>query len=244
MRHCLYKYFSQRKWAEAFLNGDLLFRSLSYFRDYEDQSVREDQNEGTAIFRPEGGLLVNNLTQGKSFTLPGHAFESSANQEQIFVFCVSRSLNDELRERFRAVACVEILEVGAFCARVEAALPPTATFPGRPGRTRIGQRVEYYREAEGGNPRWALPDLIATSKLDSYAWQDEFRLVFSLTDALGFEKVNVRIVQGNARKAPNHAEHHSYPVSAGSLRDICQLHELPATGTVANILPAAASRCR
>ncbi len=73
-RRSLYKYFSERKWAEAFINGEVLFRSLSYFRDYEDNNVREDQNEGTSIFRPEGGLIINNLTQGTTFTLQEHAF--------------------------------------------------------------------------------------------------------------------------------------------------------------------------
>ena len=224
-RRNLYKYFSERKWAEAFLRGEVLFRSLSYFRDYEDKNVRGDRNEGTAIFRPDAGLVVNNLTQGTTFTLAGHALESAANHEEIFVFCVSRSLTDELRERFKAVVCVEILDIGAFCGRIEAALPPTATFPGRQGRKRIGQRVEYYMETEASNPRWALPDMIATSKLDSYAWQDEFRLVFSVTNALGFEKVAVRLTQGNVRKPPNPTEHHCFPVAAESLRDICRLHE-------------------
>jgi hypothetical protein len=225
MRHSLYRYYSDRKRAEAFLDGELLFRSLSYFRDYEDKNVRGDQNEGTAIFRPEGGLIINNQTQGKTFTLPRHAFESAANQEEIFVFCASRSLTDELRIKFEAVVCVEILKIRTFCERIEAALPPKATFPGRPGQTRIGQRVEYYQETEGGSPRWALPDKIATSKLDSYAWQDEYRLVFCLTDALGFEKADLRLVQDHAREAPKPAEHHEYPVRARSLRDICRLHE-------------------
>jgi hypothetical protein len=203
-RRSLYKYFSKHEWAEAFLDGKVLFRSLSYFRDFEDKQVREDQNEGTAIFRPERGLIVNNLTRGKTYTLPpGYAFESTAKQDEIFVFCVSRSLTCELRERFEAVACIEILRIGTFCARVEAALPPQATFPGPPGRTRIGRPVEYYPETEGGNPRWALPDMIATSKRDHYARQDEFRLVFSLTDALRFEKVEVRIAPDNLRMPLN-----------------------------------------
>jgi hypothetical protein len=224
-RRSLYKYFSEHKWAEAFLEGKVLFRSLLYFRDFEDKKVREDQNEGTTIFRPEGGLIVNNLTQGRTYTLPpGNAFESTAKQDEIFVFCVSRSLTSELRERFGAVACIEILQIGTFCAGVEGGLPSHATFPGPTDRTRIGRRVEYYQETEGGNPRWALPDAIATSKLDHYAWQDEFRLVFSLTDALRFEKVQVRIVPDNSRKTQDAAEHHSYLVNVGSLRDICRLH--------------------
>lgn len=217
MRHRLYKYYSDRKWAEAFLDGELLFRSLSYFRDYEDKNVRGDQNEGTAIFRPEGGLIINNQTQGKTFTLPRHAFQSAANQDEIFVFCASRSHTDELRGKFEAVVCVEILKIRTLCERIKAALPPNATFR--------GGLVEYYQETEGGSPRWALPDKIATSKFDSYAWQDEYRLVFCLTDALGFEKAGLRLVQDNAREAPKPAEHHDYLVKARSLRDICRLHE-------------------
>jgi hypothetical protein len=143
-RRSLYKYYSERKWAEEFLDGKLLFRSLAYFRDYEDKSVREDQNEGAALFRPEGGLIVNNLTQGKTFILPDHAFVSGAKQEEIFVFCTSRSDTDELRQGFKAVACVEILDIGTFCSRIEAALPPAARFPAGPdwatGRVLPGDR--------------------------------------------------------------------------------------------------------
>jgi hypothetical protein len=165
-RRRLYKYFSERKWAEAFLRENLLLRSLSYFRDHEDNEVRGDHNERTVVFRPEGGLVINSLTQGTTMTLPGPAFESSAKQEEIFVFYLSMSLTEELRERFRAIACFEILTIGSFCDRIERAVclrPPL--FPGRPGgRARLGQRVEYYKETEAGNPRWALPDMIAVSK--------------------------------------------------------------------------------
>src|SRR5512134_3388537 len=161
VRRSLYKYYSDRRWAEKFLDGKPLFRSLSWFRDYEDNNVREDENEGTAVFRPQGGLVVNNLTQGSTFTLPHHAFESAVKHEEIFVFCTSRSHTDEIRKRFGAVACVEILDVKAFRIRIEKALPPEAKFPKLPGRpARIGRRVEYYREAESSNPRWALPEII------------------------------------------------------------------------------------
>ena len=217
MRHCLFKYFSERKWAEAFLEGQVLFRSLSYFRDYEDESVRSDQNEGTARFRPIGGLIINNQTQGTTFTLPGHPFESVARQDEIFVFCASKSRNDKRRERFEAVACVEVREIKVFCERIKAALPTSATFYGR--------RVDYYLDTDEGNPRWALPENIATSKLNTYAWQDEYRLVFSLTNALTFENVNLRLVADSAPRPPKESDHPKYLVEARSLGDICQLHE-------------------
>jgi hypothetical protein len=216
MHHSLYKYYSEREWAEKFLDGELLFRSLSYFRSCED-AVRGDKNEGTAVFRPEGGLQVHNQTQGTTFTLPNHAFESAANQEEIFVFCLSRSCTERIRKEFKSVVCVEVRNIPAFCATIKVALSPKAEF--------FGKRVDYYKEAEGGNPRWALPDQIATSKLNSYAWQNEFRLVFSLTDAFKFENVATRLVQESVKDAPRIIEHPKYLVKARSLRDICRIHE-------------------
>jgi hypothetical protein len=197
--------------------GQVLFRSLSYFRDYEDQEVRGDRNEGVSIFRPEGGLIINNLTQGKTVVLPNHTFESTANQDEIFVFCASRSLNDELRERFKAMVCVEILNIKAFCERVKGALPAAANF--------WGQEVEYYDHAEGGNPRWALPEKIAVSKLRSYAWQREYRLVFCLTNAMDFENVKLQLITDNFREISKRAEYPKYAVCVNTLSDISRLHE-------------------
>ncbi|KVD68856.1 hypothetical protein WS62_14020 [Burkholderia sp. ABCPW 14] len=224
----LYKYFSDRKWAEEFFDGKLLFRSLAYFRDYEDNHVRSDDKEGTSVYRPNGGLIINNLTQGTTFTLPYHAFESSAKQDEIFVYCLSRSLSEMLRQRFDAAVCVEVLDVAAFCTRITAALPPAATFPGQSGKTKIGWRVDYYNEAEAANPRWALPDMIATAKSKGYAWQEEFRLVFSLTKAFAFENVTPRLVHVNSKDAAKPDEHHKRLVCAQGLRDICRLVEFNA----------------
>lgn len=224
MRYSLYKYYDKREWAEAFLDGNLRFRSLSYFRDYEDEHVRGDKNEGTSVYRPEGGLVITHHTQGWIKTIPW-SFNSTANQEHIFVFCLSRSFNVELRKRFESVACIEIFDVKAFCGRLEAALPVGATLPGKPGRTHIGQRVEYYDETDNCTPRWALPDVIAASKLKTFFWQDEYRLVFSLTDALGFEKSDMRLVRDGNTEAPKPAEHRHFDVAAGNLRDVCRLHD-------------------
>ena len=208
------------------MEGNILFRSLAYFRDYEDLNVRGDNYEGDSVYRPEAGLVVMNHTQQTTFTLPGYAFQSAAHQEEIFVCCLSRSLSSEIANRFGAHFCVEILKIGPFCKRLVAALPSNATFPGAPGHTRIGNDVEYYDPAEGSSPRWALPDKIAISKVNTYAWQEEFRLVFTLTDAFGFENVRTRLVKNEHKNVPNLTEHHSYSVRTQSLRNICHLHEL------------------
>jgi hypothetical protein len=211
----LFKYFTEQRWADAFLEGKILFRSLAYFRDYEDTKVRGDRNEGISIYRPEGGLLINNHTQGKSFTIPDAAFEVVTNQEEIFVYCLSRSLTDGLRERFESVACVEILKPPNFCERIKKALQAEAIF--------VAGRVEYYCQNDPPNPRWALPDRISLSKEESYRWQNEFRLSLTVTDAFGFEKGSHRIVLGKP-ETPKAAEHQEHQVEVGSLRDICRLH--------------------
>ena len=59
---------------------------VAYFRDIEDNGVRGDANEGTGLFHPEGGIRGMNHTQGRSFTLPSHAFTSTARCDEIFVF--------------------------------------------------------------------------------------------------------------------------------------------------------------
>lgn len=220
----LYKYFSEERWADAFLKGEMLFRSLSYFRDYEDMNVREDQYEGTTVFQPPNGLIMNIEGQTEACLLPRYAFRSTTKQDEIFVFCLSRSLSEDLWQRFNAVTCVEISNVPTFCQRIEAALPTTAKFPTLSNRSRIGHRVQYYETADPPRSRWALPDMIAISKQKGYAWQDEFRLVFSLTDALEFENINPCITNSVEREPPKPAaaEHYCHTITVGDLSDICR----------------------
>jgi hypothetical protein len=218
MRHSIFKYFSERKWADAFLDGDVLFRSLSYFRDYEEQEVRGDKYEGTSKFRPAGGLVVNNQTQRTTFILKNFSFQSTVNTDEVLVFCSSRSFTERLRQKFKARACVEILEIKAFCEIVRDALPSGASF--------FASRVQYYPETEVSNPRWALPEKIAVSKLDQYRWQNEYRLVFCETNALNFEKGSFRLVHDSHLQPKASVRHSSRVVKADGMGKICRLLNL------------------
>lgn len=135
MRHSLFRYFDDRRWADAFLTGDLYFRPLSYSRAIEDGQVRGDRHEGVSVYAPQGGLLVTNQTQGTTFTLPNHRFESAVRRDDIWVYCLSRVFNAALAAEFAAVVCMEILDIPEFCKRVRAALPA--------GAECIGRRVDY-----------------------------------------------------------------------------------------------------
>lgn len=103
-------------------------------------------------------------------------------------------------------------------------MPDGATFPAvQPGHPRIGHKVEYYDETEAGNPRWELPERIAVSKLRRYAWQAEFRLAFSVTDAFRFENVSPQLIHDDHRDVRSRRQYPQRLVTARSLRDIAQL---------------------
>ena len=80
------------------------------------------------------------------------------------------------------------------------------------------------RGTDDCNPTWACPDMIAALKSKTFAWQDEYRLVFSLTNALAFENAQYALVRDETSQERKRAEHQPYDLNAGSLRDICRLH--------------------
>src|SRR5437867_5680567 len=128
-----FKYFSEREWADAFISdGAMRFRTLAFFRDFEDAQTRGDFNEAVAILRPANGLAGRNRTQARDFLMPGATVEFFVKAGEIFVYCLSKSQSETMRERFNAVACVEIFDPKAFCRRVQKALPWKASFGGRP----------------------------------------------------------------------------------------------------------------
>jgi hypothetical protein len=217
-----YRYFTGVEWAEKFMDGGLLFRSLSHFKNIEDGEVRGDLREGSISYQPKGGLIGDNQTQGKAFRLPeGSYFDSGVKAEEIFILCASNSMTDELRIRFEAKACVQILRLATFCARIQYELPPTATFR--------AERVVYYSPANEPGPKWAFPDMIAFSKVDGYAWQDEYRFVFSLTDALKYGATAQKVVIPNQPPGtalpPAPPVPHQKCLTVKSLGDICKLHK-------------------
>jgi hypothetical protein len=67
--------------------------------------------------------------------------------------------------------------------------------------------------------------MIAALKFKTFAWQDEYRLVFSLTNALAFENAQYALVRNGSSQQPKPAKHQYYDLNAGNLHDICRIHE-------------------
>jgi hypothetical protein len=219
----VFRYYADERWAREFLRGNFRFWSLAYFRDLEDKGIRGDPNEGRAVHAPAAGLEITNQTRGTKHTVT--AFTSTVRYDEIFVFCLSRAFSADLWDEFAAVVCIEVVDVPQFCSRVVAGLPGDASFPGAPGRERVGRRVDYYNASEAAGTRYALPDQIACSKLAGYRRQDEFRLVFSRTDALKFQKVDMKLVlQGSLPDPPRITDHAYFDATIGAIDDLCRVY--------------------
>jgi hypothetical protein len=224
MRHSRFKYFSKLDYAQQFLEGKMFCQTAAFFRDYEDaeaQQVIGDEYEGTRLYRPLNGLEMTNLTRNYQQNLKmGMEFITKANE--IYVFCVSLSFNDALREEFKAVACAEICDPREFIARWQKALPEEAKRDGK----HISQRVGYYRPEDLPGNVWALPDLITTTKLKRFEYQDEYRFAYTTTEAFAFQNCKIEVFDRKARPLPKPEEHHNETLELGDLKDICRIHKL------------------
>jgi hypothetical protein len=222
MKHRRFKYCSRREYAEAFLDGKVFCQTAAFFRDYEDALAKQiigDEYEGTRLYQPLTGLEINNLKRSHSFTL-NMGMECLTKAHEIYIFCMSLSFTDLLKKEFNAVACVEILDPRAFISRWLNALPEEA----KQKEKHVARRVRYYKPEDVPGNVWALPDLIITTKLKRFAYQHEYRLAYTTTDAFAFGNCTYQLVDRKARPSPKPEEHFHQTLELGDLRDICRLH--------------------
>ena len=216
----LFKYLPA-KYVEAFVrDGAVLFRSLSYFRDYEDAQVRGDEFEGTRLHRPQNGLEISLTATQQKVVLP-HFFESSANEDDIFVFCLSTVLSADLAAQFQASACVEISNRSMFIAGIRAAL---LRRPSIKSKMLVYGEVNYYTPEQPPIGDWALPEKIAMSKLSVYMHQNEYRVAFAVNDAFRVQNTRLRLVSPGERRAPRAISHPERLFKLGSLAKQCKVH--------------------
>jgi len=223
MRHSRYKYFSQIDHARQFLDGKMFCQTAAYFRDYEDKEAQQvigDEYEGTRIYRPANGLEFHNQTRSTFGNLQ-RGMECLTKAHEIYIFCVSLSFNGLLKQEFKAVACVEIRDPHKFISRWLEKLPEEA----KTNDKHVARRVDYYTPEDLPGNVWALPDLITTTKLKRFEYQDEYRFAYTITDAFAFQNCTYNLVDRKARPAPKPEEHHHETLELGNLRDICKLHE-------------------
>ena len=152
----LYKYLPLQYAERMLCRGELLFRSLSYFRDLEKDGVRQDDNEGILSHRPADGLELTKVGTGEIIKLP-HRFEAEAKVNQIFVACFSTEFSKDLAAEFGADACVEVADSIKLVARVRSAIRLRAAIDKKVLPFGL---VQYRTGEEPPNVDWALPEKI------------------------------------------------------------------------------------
>jgi hypothetical protein len=222
----------ERQWAEHSLQGEVVFRSLAYFRDFEDPVRKQaigDRCEGTQAGMLKAGIIVTDHSTGKVLSKFVEPFEFNAqvNAEAIFVFCVSNSFNEVLRREFGATACIEILNKREFFARLDSAPPAGAKLVSGP--------VRYDEYAAEAHLKTLIaqpsPQDIVRSKIDYFSYQDEYRFAFSTGDALNDGQSRLCLRAFKPWRSP--AQHHSNVLHLGDLTDFCRLHDWPTSSPTA-----------
>ena len=116
----LFRYLSD-EYIDAFVRrGEVFFRALSYYRDYEDADVRSDTFEGTRVHLPIDGLKATVVGTAEVVSLP-YTFESTAREDDIFVYCLSTERSEELAEKFNIFCLILILIFPVDCSHVSSA---------------------------------------------------------------------------------------------------------------------------
>jgi hypothetical protein len=212
----LYKYLAA-PFADAFVRrGEILFRSLSYFRAIE-HAARGDEAEGVHIDAPDNDVTLETNT---GIRVSGrYRYLRSVNQELTFAFCCSTELSDDLFVAFGADTCVEILDPEAFFLRCRVAVrTPLPIDP--PGL--IHRPVAYFRPN-----REAPLDVTNSKNLPflkhfGFADQKEYRAAFARQG--GFTQVQ-RIVQPHFTFAEEIAAagRHERLLRLGDLRGITNI---------------------
>jgi hypothetical protein len=218
----IFKYIPEQ-YLEAFLNnGELLFRSLSYFQHYED-NVRGDKSEGARLYKPESALEITKTQTGEKVLLTGGAFQSNVDADNIFIFCASRVLSKDLASAFNCNICVEITSIATLLSKIRASL---LIRPSIKNKTLLFGDVAYYDMRNPPIIDWAIPEKIVMSKLDAFKTQNEFRISYCLNNAFDI-KQTTQTIKINAHTTSTIIKNHpSQLLKVGSIRKICKIHSM------------------
>lgn len=114
----LYKYLHSEYAHRLVKRGEVLFRTLSYFR-FVEHAARGDEAEGVHIDAPDNDVTLT--TNTGIVSVGRYRYLRSVNQDRVFAFCCSTEMDGGLFTAFDADACVVIHDLDVFFARCAAA---------------------------------------------------------------------------------------------------------------------------
>lgn len=170
----LFKYLPIQYATALVERGEVLFRSLSYFRQQE-HAARGDEVEGVHVDDPDKAVTLQNLTTGLSVS-GAFRFLNSIDQDHVFAYCCSCRLTAELLQAFQADACVKILDPELFFLRCSRAAKRHIPIEA-PGV--IHGPLEYFDPAKPATMSVKDPRSVPFFKHQAFASQFEYRGVFA-----------------------------------------------------------------
>jgi hypothetical protein len=215
----IFKYFTEEAHAFALIDkGELMLQPLSHFRAREADGVRGDSGDGILTYAPPGGLIVTKQ-DGSVITMAGWSFNSSVNQNNIFVYCASNQRSANLAQKFGAF-CVEIHDPAALIER----LKRRATLKSKLDYDQIIYgNVDYRDHSREPDADWALPERLVFIKPEAFAWQDEYRIAVGTRDSMNVENVALTLQTEAATAEPEKVPPPIF-LKVGGLADHATLH--------------------
>ena len=218
MTGSIFKYFSQEKYLDTFLEkGEVFFNTLSYFLSCED-SERRDVTEDANVYMPSNGLEITISATNQKLRDHRGLISRLKRPDRVFVFCTSLDLSEILFKKFGAAGCVEISDVQEFSNRISRYLRKSAH--NIKNREILSAKVEYYGFDEEPGTRHACPDQIIMSKNNRFSDEKEYRIAFA-KDADAFAVDNVNYTLTDALEA-NAAKGRPKKLILGNLSDIAK----------------------
>ena len=188
----IYKYVSQERFAHSLMEeGHVFMQTLATFRGYEENDARRDPDDGRLRFQPREGLEVQ-FEGREPEVLANWAATFSVKADDMFIFCLSKILSQELAERFEAPFCVEIKKPIGFISRIISKVRLRSAMD---KAVHFGD-VEYRQREAPPEARWALPDRVAFVKPEGYALENEFRVVVGKKGVFDVHNVEMKLETG------------------------------------------------
>ena len=175
----LYKYLPSKYVDDVFNRGELLFRNLTYFRQYECDK-RGDPLEGHHRDNPDNDITITNLTIENKIK-GDFSFLNTTDSDLIYVFCMSNNYSSDLYKEFDSDICIEVTDVAKYLLRISMKLKHLTSLH-KTGL--LHDNVKYYSSNKPAEFNIKDPKELAFAKDEAlFGRQHEYRLVFGTDNA-------------------------------------------------------------
>lgn len=215
----LFKYLPSKFVDQVANNGVLLFRNLTYFRQFEGYQ-RGDPMEGFHRDNPDNEITLTNLNTG-NIIKGDFSFLNSTDTDLIFVFCLSTELNQNLFKEFETDACIEIIDTDKFLKQTSFMVKSLSSFH---ESGLLHDYVRYYKENKPADFDIKNPQNLAFAKSTAYQHQKEYRLVFGERNAFKLTQQIVVNRRYDFREEAMKGTPKEKFVKVGSISDLVKIH--------------------